>query len=130
MFTDKDSLLLNSTNIGQYLLEVEYGYNKLWGDDTGRDIDGNQSGTFKGIFPKLRLTFRALTQAELELLAPIFDAPNISCTYYDPVLKRAHTMSAYTGDWATTNRNTFTNVVDGNEGCQISVIANNKRPAS
>lgn len=127
MFIDKNSLLLNSTNIGEYLLEVEYGYNKLWGDDTGRNINGDQEGTMLGIFPKLRLTFRELTQAELELLAPIFDASEISCTYYDPVLKRAYTMSAYTGDWATRNRNTFVNVANANESFQISVIANKKR---
>ena len=29
MFIDKNSLAINGVNIGQYLLQVEYGYNKI-----------------------------------------------------------------------------------------------------
>ena len=128
MYVDKDSLLLNTINIGQYLLQVEYGYNKLWGNDTGRNLNGDNEGTFIGVFPKLKLTFRDLTQTEIELLAPIFDAPQLTCTYYDPVLKRLYAMDSYTGDWATRFRNTFSNVATACESFDISVIANKRRP--
>lgn len=127
MYIDKNSLIINGVNMGQYLLEVEYGYNKLWSSDSGRNLAGTQTGTLIGIFPKLKLTFRELTKAELEIIAPILDAASQSTTYYDPVKKAARTMATYTGDWATTNKNTFSNVANANESFSISVIAVSRR---
>ena len=127
MFINKNSLTINNTNIGNYLVEVEYGYNKLWSNDSGRNLAGDQTGTLIGIYPKLKLTFAPLTQAELELLAPILDSSTQSTTYYDPVKKAMTTMSTYTGDWSTTNRNTFSNVARANESFQVSVIARSRR---
>ena len=127
MFINKNSLSIDGVNIGNYLLEVEYGYNKLWSSDSGRNLAGTQTGTLIGIFPKLKLTFAPLTQAELEMLAPILDKATQNTTYYDPVKKALTTMSTYTGDWATTNRNTFSNVARANESFSISVIARSRR---
>lgn len=127
MFTDKDSLIIDGINMGLYITEIEYGYNKLWASDSGRNLAGVQSGTLIGIFPKLKVNFRKLTKAELELIAPVLDKATQNVTYYDPVLKRDYTMSTYTGDWATLNRNTFTNVAKANESFSISFIARKKR---
>ena len=128
MFTNKDSLIIEGINMGQYVTEVEYGYNKLWAaSDSGRNLAGTQSGTLVGIFPKLKVNFRKLTKEELELIAPILDKPTQLVTYYDPVLKRNYTMSTYTGDWATLNRNTFENVAKANESFSISFISRKKR---
>lgn len=127
MFIDKDSLVIDGINMGQYITEVEYGYNKLWASDAGRNLAGVQSGTLIGIFPKLKINFIKLTQEELELIAPILDKASQKVTYYDPVLKRMTTMSTYTGDWATLNRNTFTNIARANESFTISFIARKKR---
>ena len=127
MFIDKNSLIIDGINIGQYITEVEYGYNKLWASDSGRNLAGVQSGTLIGIFPKLKINFIKLTQEELELIAPILDKATQEVTYYDPVLKRMTTMSTYTGDWSTLNRNTFTNIARANESFTISFIARKKR---
>lgn len=127
MYIDKNSLIINGINMGQYLTEVEYNYPKLWGEDSGRNLKGDQTGTFLGVYPKLKLTFRELTQNELELIAPILDAPTQNVTYYDPYKKAMTTMSTYTGDWATTNKNTFSNVAYANESFQISFIARSRR---
>ena len=127
MFINGDSLIIDGINMGQYVTEVEYGYNKLWSSDSGRNLAGVQSGTLIGIFPKLKVNFRKLTKAELEMIAPILDKPTQNVTYYDPVLKRNYTMSTYTGDWATLNRNTFINVAKANESFSISFIARKKR---
>lgn len=127
MFINGDSLIIDGINMGQYITEIEYGYNKLWASDSGRNLAGVQSGTLIGIFPKLKVNFRKLTKAELEMIAPILDKPTQNVTYYDPVLKRNYTMSTYTGDWATLNRNTFTNVAKANESFSISFIARKKR---
>lgn len=128
MYIDKNALLINGINVGQYILEVEYGYNKLWGKDSGRNLKGEMSGSLLGVFPKLKVTFRKLTRTELELLAPIFDSAIQTITYYDPVLKRMYVMESYTGDWATLNRNIFTNVAKANQSFQISFISTKARP--
>lgn len=123
MFLNKNSLLINGINIGQYLVEVEYGYNKAWGKDSGRNLLAEMSGTFLGIIVKLRLTFGKLTQQELELLAPILDSAWQQTTYYDPVKKAMTTIDTYTGDWNTLNKSTFINHARANESFSISVIA-------
>lgn len=127
MFLNKDALKLNGHSIGQYLLQVEYGYNKVWGSDTGRNMLAETSGTLLGIIVKLKLTFRELSQEELEFLAPILDSAFQTTTYYDPYLKRLNPITTYTGDWATLNKNTFTNVARANESFDISVIATKPR---
>lgn len=123
MFLDKDSLFINNVNLGQYLVEVEYGYNKTWGKDSGRNLLAEMSGTFLGVTVKLKLTFGKLTQQELELLAPILDSAWQQTTYYDPVKKAMTTIDTYTGDWATLNKSTFINHARANESFSISVIA-------
>lgn len=127
MYINKDSLIIDGINMGKYITEVEYGYNKLWASDSGRNLAGVQSGTLIGIFPKLKLNFIKLTQKELETIAPILDKATQNVTYYDPVLKKMTTMSTYTGDWATLNRNSFTDVARANESFSISFIARKKR---
>ena len=127
MYVDKNSLIIDGINMGQYITEVEYGYNKLWASDSGRNLAGVQSGSLIGIFPKLKLNFIKLTQKELETIAPILDKATQNVTYYDPVLKKMTTMSTYTGDWATLNRNCFTDVARANESFSISFIARKKR---
>ena len=44
MFIDKDSLIVNGVNFANYVTEVKYGYNKLWAEDSGRNLAGTQSG--------------------------------------------------------------------------------------
>ena len=127
MYINKDSLIIDGINMGKYITEVEYGFNKLWASDSGRNLAGVQSGTLIGIFPKLKVNFIKLTQQELELIAPILDKATQEVTYYDPVKKEMTTMSTYTGDWATLNRNTFTNIARANESFTISFISRKKR---
>ena len=127
MFIDKDSLIVNGVNFAEYVTEVKYGYNKLWAEDSGRNLAGTQSGTLIGIFPKLEVSFKKLTREELETIAPILDKATQNVTYYDPIKKGLYTMSTYTGDWATLNRNTFENVARANETFSISFIARKKR---
>ncbi len=129
MLVDKDSFKVRGIdNITNYITEIEYGYNKLFASDSGRNLAGVNSGTLLGIFVKIKVSFRKLTQQELETIAPVLDSAVQYVTYYDPVLKRLHEMDTYTGDWATTNRNTFVNVAKANEAFDISFIANRRRP--
>lgn len=122
MFIDKDSLIVNGLNLGPFILEAKYGYNKLWSEDSGRNLAGTQSGTLLGIFPKIIVQFRKLSQLELEELVPILDSAVQKVTYYDPYKKEKITMETYTGDWELTNRG-----IRQNEGFSISFISRKKR---
>lgn len=123
MYIDKNSIVINGVNFGQYLTEVEYQYNKLWGPDSGRNLAGEQSGTLIGVFPKFVLSFRKLTKAEMELLVPIFDSAVQNFTYYDPSKQQKITIQTYTGDYNFSN-----NRVNGKNGdFQLSFISIRKR---
>ena len=126
MFIDANSITINGVSMGQYLLSVDYGYYKLWGKDTGRNLAGDWSGSLVGIFPKLTLQFRKLTKAEVETLAPILDNVNLTVVYYDANKKANTTMSCYSTDWVLKNKS----IVDANkkaDGFSWSVIARSKR---
>ena len=132
MFIDKDSIKVKISGMDsylslvQYLVEAKYGYNKLWSSDSGRNLAGTQSGTLIGIFPKLILQFRRLNKTELELIAPILDAPGQSVQYYDPNKKATITMDTYTGDYEIVNKQIISGIAK-NEGFPCSFIAIRKR---
>ena len=125
MFINKDSLIVNGINLGRYIVQATYSYNKLWSSDSGRNLAGEQSGTLVGIFPKIVVQFRKLTKAELETLVPILDSARQTVQYYDPNKKAMTTMSTYTGDYEVVNKGIVGHVK--NEGFQISFISIKRR---
>jgi hypothetical protein len=126
VFIDKNSIIINNVSMGQYLVEAKYGYNKLWSQDSGRNLAGSMTGTLVGIFPKLILQFRKLTKEEVEALAKILDSARQSTTYYDPNKKANVTMNTYSSDWELVNKNIITNGYK-NEGFTCSFISVKKR---
>lgn len=125
MFINPNSLIVNNINLGNYIVEARYGYNKLWSSDSGRNLAGTQSGTLIGIFPKIVVQFRKLTQTELETLAPVLDSVRQTVQYYDPNKKAMTTMTTYTGDYEVINKGIIGHIK--NEGFQISFISTKRR---
>ncbi len=125
MYIDKNSLIVNNVNLGQYILEAKYSYNKLWSNDSGRNLAGTQSGTLIGIFPKIIVQFRKLTKIELETIIPILDSARQTVKYYDPNKKAMTTMTTYTGDYEIDNKGIIGHIK--NEGFQISFISVKRR---
>ena len=126
MFIDTNSIIINGVSMGQYLVEAKYGYNKLWSQDSGRNLAGTQSGTLIGVFPKLILQFRKLNKNELEIIVPILDSARQTLTYYDPNKKTNVTMTTYTGDYEIVNKH----IINGNaknEPFSCSFISTRKR---
>lgn len=113
-------------SMGQYLVEAKYGYNKLWANDSGRNLKGEMTGSLVGVFPKITVQFRKLTKSELEFLTPILDSASQKVTYYDPRKKQNYEMGTYTGDWELTDKSIISNTRK-NEGFSISFIARKKR---
>lgn len=126
MLIDKNSLIINGVNMGPYLVEAKFGYNKLWSSDSGRNLAGTQSGTLIGIFPKIVLQFGPLTKTQLEAIVPILDSVRQTVTYYDPNKKRSVTMTTYTGDYEFINKQLIYNNRT-NEGFSCSFISVRKR---
>lgn len=126
MFIDRNSIVINNRSMGQYLLSAKYSYPKLWANDTRKKFSRkNDSELSYGIFPKITLTFRKLTQAEMNIVAPIIDSATQSLTYYDPSLNRNVTLSTYTGDWEYTNKQIVSNKNDSS--FEISFISRERR---
>ena len=126
MFIDKNSIVINNVNMGQYITEAKYQYNKLWSSDTGRNLAGSSSGTLIGIFPKIILQFRKLKKSELEVIVPILDSANQTITYYDPNKKTTTSITTYTGDYEVLNKY----IINGNkknEGFSCSFISVDRR---
>jgi hypothetical protein len=126
MFINKDSIIINGVNMGNYLVEAKYGYNKLWSSDSGRNLAGTMSGSLVGTFVKIILQFKPMTKEELEVIVPILDSVNQTVSYYDPEKKAQTTMTTYTGDYEIVNRNIISGNVT-NEGFSCSFIATRKR---
>lgn len=122
MFVNKESIIINGINMGQYLVQAEYQYNKLWSSDSGRNLAGSQSGTLIGIFPKLVLQFRKLNQNELNTISKILDLARQTVQYYDDNKGTMVTMTTYTGDWSVVNKS-----IGINEGFSCSFISTKKR---
>lgn len=126
MFIDKDSITIDDVSMGQYLIQAKFGYNKLWSNDSGRNLAGAMTGTLIGIFPKITLQFRKLTQDELEIITPILDSPSQTVSYYDPTNQRQMEMETYTGDYEITDKHII-NSERKNEGFSCSFISKRKR---
>lgn len=127
MFINKNSIIIDGVNMGQYITEAKFGYNKLWSSDSGRNLAGTMVATLVGVYPKIVLEFRKLTKSELEIVAPILDRPFQNTTYYDPNKKQNVTMRTYTGDYEVSNKGVVGTEGLKNESFNCSFIAISKR---
>lgn len=126
MYINTNSIIINGVVMGEYITQAQFGFNKLWGDDAGRNLNGDFSGSLIGIFPKIILQFQPLTKEQLEVITPILDSARQTVTYYDPFKKANVTMTTYTGDYEVINKN----IISGsskNEGFSCSFISVSKR---
>ncbi len=127
MFVNKDSIIINGLSMGPFLVRAKFGFHKVWGKDTGRNLAASWSGTLKGIFPKLTLYFGELTRDQIEILAPIFDSATQTVSYYDPNKKKMLTMTTYSNDWELTN-NSIVDTIQPGEAFDVAFISTKKRP--
>lgn len=48
MFINANSIKINNIAMGQYILQARYEYNKLWAEDTGRNLARKNVWNFSG----------------------------------------------------------------------------------
>lgn len=123
MLLNKNSFKIDGVNFGQYLTKIKYGRHKIWSSDTGRNnLSGKYTGTLVGNFPKFTLSFRRLTQAELDTVAPYLEKAQQTVTYYSPKTHSGKTISTYSGDYEYENSKSL-DIAYKNEPFDISLIA-------
>lgn len=81
------------------------------------------SGTLLGIYPKITLHFRKLSQQELNIVGPMLDAANQSLTYFDPTKNASITITTYASDWKYESDR-----IGHSSDFEVSLIAVGKRP--
>ena len=123
MLIDKNSLIIDGVPMAQYLTKVKFGYHKIGGKDTGRSLSGDNSGTLKGIYPKITMTFRKLNETEVNVVLSLFNKAENKVTFYNPDLKRTvYNMSCYSNDQEMDQER-----LGKIQGYSSAVIANKKR---
>ncbi len=123
MLIDKNSLIIDGIAMAQYLTKAKFGYHKIWGKDTGRALSGDNSGTLKGIYPKITMTFRRLNEEEVGKILSLFNKAENKVTFYNPDLKKRITdMSCYSNDQEMDQQ--YLGII---EGYSSAVISNKKR---
>ena len=102
MIIDKNLFYIDGIKMNKYpILQVTFGYPKMWGDDTWRDtLSWTFSGTFKGVYPIFTIYFGATDQQQIEELTALFDRPHVVVKYYDPNKKEWIEKGCYTPDYS------------------------------
>lgn len=119
---NKDSIKIDGVSMGQYLTGATIGYYKLWSSDSGRNMAGTNTGTLIGIFPKVQLTFRTLTDSELSIILKLVNKANMTLTYWDTELQQKKSLSCYAGDVETPVKK-----LGKYQSFTVSIITNAKR---
>ena len=123
MLINKDSLIIDGVKMAQYLTKAKFGYHKIWASDTGRALSGDNSGTLKGIYPKITMTFRKLNEQEVGIILSLFNKAENKVTFYNPDLRRTiYNMSCYSNDQEMDQE--YLGRIDGYSS---AVISNKKR---
>lgn len=87
---------INSTTLTS-LKGFEVERNKLW-TNAGRDMSGTLHADSLGIYPKLRLDFTYMTEAEMDALQTLLDLDSFTVEWYDVVSGTTKTGTYYAGD--------------------------------
>lgn len=123
MLINANSLIIDGVSMAPYIKEAKFGYHKIWGKDTGRSLSGDNSGTLKGIYPKITMTFRKLNNQEVGTILSLFNKAENKVTFYNPDLERTlYNISCYSNDQEMNQK-----YLGKIEGYSCAVISNKKR---
>lgn len=91
------------------LIKYEIAYNKLWADDSGRDMAGNNKGTLIGIFPKIQVQVGPFDEDEMKTFLQKVNKAELKINWYDPEIKDIRSgVSYYINDFTVSPKNTKT----------------------
>lgn len=106
------------------LVKYEVNYSKLW-KDADRNMNGDVSATFIGVFPNIDAETTPLTRAQVVTLCSALDQSYFSMTFWDPASNSQKTRNYYASDYKIT----LLNRISGMYGTvEFSVVPISKRP--
>lgn len=83
------------------MVKYEVNYSKLW-KDADRNMNGDVSAAFIGIFPNIDATTTPMKQAQVQTLCAALDQPYFSATFWDPASGTQKTAQYYASDYKIT----------------------------
>lgn len=83
------------------LVKYEMNYSKLW-KDADRNMNGDVTATFIGVFPNIDAETTPLTQAQVQTLCSALDQAYFSLTFWDPSSGSQKTANYYASDYKIT----------------------------
>lgn len=121
----KQVLFINGWAVPK-LVQYAVADNKLWSDDSGRDMAGNNKGTLIGIFPKIQVKVGSFSEDEMsQFLSIVDDNPELTVKWWDPRSKTLRNGdSYYINDFEVTLINTRTMKY---KGFDFNLIPNRKK---
>lgn len=99
MIYEGSFITINNTSL-PYIKQFKVGRNKLW-KDADRNMSGTVNATLIGIFPKITITTRRLTQEEMAQLCAILDLPYFTVQWFDVRTQTTTTGMYYASDYET-----------------------------
>jgi len=94
---------LTLTEVTKY----DVNYSKLWAD-ADRNMNGDVSSTFIGVFPNIDVSTLPISQANVGTLCAALDQPYFSCTFWDPSSGTMITRQYYASDYKISLANRMT----------------------
>jgi hypothetical protein len=92
---------INTVDLTSYLKApsgFKVGRYKLWAE-ANRNMDGSLTANFIGIFPKLKLVFKPLTETQLQDVQELLDNATFTVAWWDNVSSTYKAGIFYAGDW-------------------------------
>jgi len=87
-------------NVIQGVRQYKIGRSKLW-KNAERNMDGDVRATLIGIFPKIQLQTRYMTQDEMTALTQLLDLDYFNVTWFDVRIQNTITTKYYASDYDT-----------------------------
>lgn len=94
---DNPLIIIGSLSLTE-LVKYDMNYSKLW-KDADRNMNGDVTASFIGIFPNIDAATTPLTQAQVEVLCAALDQPYFSMTFWDPAAGTQRSASYYASDY-------------------------------
>lgn len=105
------------------LVKYEVNYSKLW-KDADRNMNGDVTASFIGVFPNIDAETTPLTQDQVETLCAALDQTYFSVTFWDPSSGTQKTANYYASDYKISLLNRITGMYGTVE---FSVVPISKR---
>ena len=93
-------IVIGSLSLAE-MVRYEVNYSKLW-KDADRNMNGDVSASFIGVFPNIDAETMMLDQDQVEIICAALDQPYFTATFWDPASGSQKTAGYYASDYKIT----------------------------